>query len=464
MKHIEDRTVAEFIEIIRSFNKYTISEKIDGSSLSFGIEGRRFYTKYNNKKHFSVDDYAIQFSTTYQRSAHLALQQIVPTLVKAKLIKEADEIEVEVLYGPLPNVVNYTSDTHKVVLLRTLTGDCDLHKIEQCLKGTIINQQVYKPCTLDSKTTTYVNEHQKWTFHLTPSVHGISIEKSDGLSSIVPLCEFLEQFMNVSSGFYNYSNKQVMEMKLNKCIKEVSIKEWKTVKNEAKRLREQLRNFAMVKVMQIKEVLLDYLVRQTSSAFGKADDHNGWIEGVVCINLNDNIEFKIVDKNTFLKVKDFLWKERDGIAKVSKSIQDDDMSIVGDLKYRLADCFGTPKLATTQCKPFLREHGDTKEEILDFFEGCLSFKMIHSYWQTELKYGLEEIDESLAMYEVDRLNYSLEINHIGTFKYDGEVDYRTRCVYVVAREYITKLTEDVNKATTVTDLLEAFVGKQLSEI
>ena len=128
--HIEDLGVQEFLDALYNFEKFEISEKIDGSNLQFGYDEQGFYTSRETKgdaeRLRSESEYEKEYNTTFQRSAHLALEKAIPSLLKSGHLKQGDAVEVEVLYGVLPNAVPYNEGINRIIFLRPTNGNPNL--------------------------------------------------------------------------------------------------------------------------------------------------------------------------------------------------------------------------------------------------------------------------------------------------------------------------------------------------
>ena len=471
MIHIEDTSVLEFIDILRHFNTYIISEKIDGSNLIFGIENNRLYTSRSGKnttKYFDINDYPVEFHTTFQRSAHLALQQIVPVLIRNKLLLNNDSIEIEVLYGELPNVVRYSNDSNKIVILKNVSGNANLNAIQKIVHNTTTEFTMQIPVSVDGKHIQYTHESQKWTFNNTPSLKGVSIEKTKILKDIIPLLSDLEDLLSKQSGVWSFTNSELIAFKLNKRPYQVPVEKWKELRVEIKSYRESLSPYINEKKLQIKKILLAGLVRKTKSAFGPDIKAGGWIEGVVCYNPDTKKSVKIVDKDVFLRLKNFLWYERDYVSAVPRNIDEKHHSLIGHLRVDMGDKLGDPLYGTTQCKRKLREFGDKPEDAISFFSNIFPdaehIDSIKRGWVYLVDQTLDDLDSDLSSYKALLSTTKIEIEHLGTFVYDKEVDDRTRCVYAAAKQRLELMLIDIKKAETISDLMWAYIGKQLSEI
>jgi hypothetical protein len=105
--HIEDLPPIEFVSLVKKLEEYEITEKVDGAQILFGIDEKGFYTSRETKggiRMYEASDYPIGFSNTHMRSVHLLLKRVLPSLKEAGM-RKGDQVEAEVLFGELPNVV-----------------------------------------------------------------------------------------------------------------------------------------------------------------------------------------------------------------------------------------------------------------------------------------------------------------------------------------------------------------------
>ncbi len=158
ISHIEDLPIKEFIEILTNFKQYNITEKVDGAQLLFGIDSVGFYTSRETKggtRIYNEADYGITFASTYMRSSHKLLEQMLPYLKGAGL-KSGDQVEAEVLYGELPNVVPYSADTNYLIFLRTTEGTVNIDRLQQKLDGQSVSVSLVSPFTDNGRTIEYL--------------------------------------------------------------------------------------------------------------------------------------------------------------------------------------------------------------------------------------------------------------------------------------------------------------------
>lgn len=172
IQHIEDLPVKEFQKAMERIAEYEITEKVDGSEILFGIDENGFYTsreKHGGGRVYNVDEYGVTFSNTYKRSAHIALESVLPHLESAGL-KPGDQVEAEVLYGEVPNVVPYSADTSYIIFLRTTEGTVNIDRLTQELDGHSLSISIMTPYTPDGIQILTRQEDNNWKFARTPVI------------------------------------------------------------------------------------------------------------------------------------------------------------------------------------------------------------------------------------------------------------------------------------------------------
>ena len=469
--HIEDLAIDEFIDALRNFDKFEISEKIDGSNLQFGYDDEGFYTSRETKKGTqrmrNVNDYPIEFRTTFQRSAHAALEKITPLLLRSEFFSQGDAVEVEVLFGKLPNTVPYSMDTNRIIFLRPTAGDPDIEGIADLVDGQTISVTLETPFTLDGETIQQKQEKHQWVFAQTPTVDGSEVVKSEAFKDIEKQLDKVEKFLKKPSGVGKFSNAEVISLPLNKRPEGVSVEQWKKGKEIIKNMRKKFFDVAEDGTKtgfkhDVKEFLLKELVRKIGSAFGPDVKDGGWIEGVVFRHKDTGRMFKIVDKDMFTTINKFLWKVRGELSDKPKGV-DNITSLLGKILSGMATALGHPHLATLQAKRYLRKFGDSKEEILAGLSEGVKFENVQSYWLKYLDMMQEEFNKQLDKYNKERESMALNVNN-REIKYDDDVHKRTLQTFADIKQMLNEFERDVAEASTAEDLILVLVGKQIEEL
>lgn len=467
IQHIEDLHISEFLSVVSSLDKYIITEKIDGSNIHFGLDYSGFYTSREDKggsRIYNAHDYPVAFNTTYLRAAHLALSQKLDKL-KEHGLSFGHRVEAEVLFGKLPNVIRYTDDLNHIVMLRTLEGNLDVHSLQNELLNETVTITLETPYSLDGKKMLTDEKDYRFCFSTVPVIEHDEICRSlsNSLQDDISKINYL---MEQKSGILGLSNYDVLNHPLNKRHDSVEKGKWQYYKTLIKEHRDKINCLLYDEdgyCANIKEHLLNSLVRNTSSRFGPSSEDGGWIEGIVFKNRDTGKQVKLVDKKTFTSVKDFLWEVRASLSEKPKSL-DTVNSFIGKLMVEMSQAIGMPKLGTTQCKRILKQLGDTTTQIVEEISKNIDFHSVKHYWLNLLTEHEEQLGLVLDEYITNKHERYIEIQHgsqLREFKYDDEINHRTLQVFSEMFYKIKDLRESIKICNTSHDLIWALYKDQL---
>jgi hypothetical protein len=456
--HIEDLPVAEFVRTINSLHEYEITEKLDGAEILFGIDEIGFYTSREAKggvRIYEEQHYDIRFPTTYMRAAHKLLEETLP-LLKAAGLKEGDQVEAEVLFDSVPNVVPYAEGINYLVFLRTTEGTVNIDRLKQKLIGQNLLVKLAEPYTLDGRTIEIMEQTREWHFGRVPQV---SVNIAGVQQAIRADMGALVAYLKDNSGIRTLSNLVVEGLPLNKCPEWCEPKDWKFIKEEIKERREDIRTTLQNHFLsEIKSTLVEKIVNPQQSYYGPTIEEGGWIEGVVLRHPHTHKMIKIVDKNKFGVIRESAWKKRNMITEAAKSV-DGNHSFVGNLHVSLAIAIGHPNLGTMQAKNYLRKVGESTEERLNTLSEGVDFHSVKNYWLSLLESKMDILGQDLDKYEKEE-DYCAETMD----RYSTAVHQRTLATYATTFQKIGFLRENTQKARSTKDLLKVLVGKQLGEL
>jgi uncharacterized protein (UPF0218 family) len=135
--HIEDLPLDQFIQTVKDLKDKSVTEKLDGANLWFGVDENGLFTsregkRANAKRWYSVDDYPMIASFNGFRAAHLALQK-AERAVKT-VLSNGDMIEIEVLFGRQPNTVTYGHDEKNFIVILRAVEDTPQEKADKLAK------------------------------------------------------------------------------------------------------------------------------------------------------------------------------------------------------------------------------------------------------------------------------------------------------------------------------------------
>jgi len=442
--HIEDLKIPVFIDVIKKLKNFVISEKVDGSCLQFGMDNVGFFTGRENRggdRVYECADYPLNYATTYQRSAHLALEKVLDHLKDAGL-GVGDLIEAEILFGKLPNVVPYDTNVNRIILLRKIEGDCKLDDIRERLIGLRVEVQISAPRTIDGKSVRISDETHVWEFAQTPT---FSVS-SDAMKDVNAALAKFEEYLNQPSIIPELTVRDVLTCPLNKRHQSVPPENWKNVKVEIKNIRNECNSIVDAYYKDVKSELLQKLVRQTASAFGPSIDEGGWVEGVVCEHKHTKQRFKIVDKDKFGKVKDFLWDQRNQLRRLPASTSEQNLSFMGNIYMTMANSIGVPELGTIY--GYLRK----RKGVMHILDESITFDEIKTLWLSLMDQKEKELDNLLEDYLETYTNVS-EVICGQTFTVNYEIYERDLQEFTNTYSKINSLRDHIYMSKTLEHLV-----------
>lgn len=447
--HIEDLEVSEFISVLSNWHLHEATEKLDGAQILFGIDENGFYTSRESKggnRIYNESHYDIRFPTTYMRASHKLLESVLPLLKEAGL-RLGDQVEAEVLYGILPNVVPYSEDINYLILLRTTEGKVNIDRLKQKLNGKSLLVPLEAPYTVDGRTIEMCEQTAEWNFNRAPIIPTGKTIKESFLPELFKLVEFGKKSVD---GFPRCTNEQLSTLPLNKIPAWCEPKDWKFVKEDLKIAREVVNEQFMKHKLRIKDFLLNHFVRMQTSAFGPLLEDGGWIEGVVLRRIDTGKMVKIVDKDTFGRVREAAWFDRNKITENAKGIEGDH-SFLGNLNITLATSIGHAPLGTIQAKNYLRKTDTLIEDLME----TISVDSVKDYWIDLLQQKEVQLEALVDKYEREASQDT---------RLDWNIKQRTLETFASTFKKLRTLKEESEKACSAEDLLKVLVGKQLGEI
>lgn len=451
--HFEDLPASNILSVLKTLSEYTLTEKVDGAQILFGIDEYGFYTSRETKggtRVYNESDYGMSFSAVYQRSAHKLLEQSLPLLRSAGM-RIGDQVEVEVVHGELPNVVPYSADTSYVVFLRTTEGTVDVSRLQNRLNEKSVALSLSVPYTPDGRNIFLKEDTRVWEFSKVPTIK-CSLPKD--LSEHI---RALESYLNTSDVMIGQTYATILETPLNKVPDWVTPGTWQQTKLDIKSSRAEIQVELMESyVMPIKEMLLNTLVRSSSSAFGPPLSEGGWIEGVVLRHATTGKMLKLVDKDVFGTVRESAWKKRNMLTEMARGVGSQ-TGFMGSVLLDLATALGHPELGTYQSKNYLRKFGnDTAGRISALSEG-IDFKSVQSYWLSLLETKLNTLTEDLAEYEKETNDGSGGI-------YSEAIQTRNLQTYSEIFYRLGNLQRASLQAKSAKELVGVLAEKQLDDI
>jgi len=475
--HLEDLPIEQFINSIRKLNQFEITEKIDGANLHFGVdEAGKFYTSREGKggnRFYDYTNWGNKFKDTGFKSAHLALEKISKNLLSKKLINLGDQIEVEILFGALPNTVPYTGDINQIIILRPVNAADNidelnkrLDKIKQVLEGVKVAVNVDEvPFTSDGIKVDHRQEKHVWAVSQTPKVDKKLLDTEFLNQTLEKKLSKLEDFLYADSEIGKFSNLEILALPLNKRPESVPQPEWKGLVPLVKTKKTNIIEKVKTLQLDIKEELLNKLVRNVSSEFGPDLADGGWVEGLVFRDPSTNEMFKLIDKDVFTAMNKFNWKIRNLIRSTSVSSKISDVN--GRIVKQMADSISTPELGRAiTAKKHLRSLKASGQNPIETIAQKFDFAEIKSKWAEIITHHMKLLDRLYSWYEENRtkLSFSTGGEISKTSQYSGGVDERTKQSFAEMRQEYERILSEVKSAKSPEELVTIFVGEKLSSL
>ncbi len=458
--HFEDLSLGGLLEVLVNLDNYSISEKVDGSQLIFGEDNHGFYTSRETKggpRVYDADDY-LSAAPPYMAIAHRVLEKALPKLRKNGFVTGM-MIEVEVLTSGLPNVIPYDDKFNHIVFLRYIHSIVDPEiPLGNLIKNisNIVIKDVDVSRSHDGMTFVKSKEIQKWKIVRVPQIIDKSLmEKVQ--EEIAPHVHELIDYLDtvdmdlaktyrsvLSPGNADHFNRTVGHIKAGK--------------------RFVLRELIKPKILEIKEILLDRLVRPRASLFGPPVSKGGWIEGLVLVSPDSLFVstrvLKLVDKQRFLTIKDFCWDIRSKIITTAKS-EKYPGGIIGQLKLSLGRSINYTKLGTAGYRQYLSSFGgpSVASNILAISD-TVPYHQTQNQWLQILKDREVELLAFLDKYQQDKSTYRLEVprfDKIEIITYDGEIDSRTLDIFARTFVLFDRLRNRIECSADSEELVRALV-------
>lgn len=473
IEHIEALPLKDFIDAVRKLSKFTVTEKLDGSNLIFGIDMKgKLYTSREAKsggRFYSVNDYSDRAAENGMKSVHAALEKALPKL--KQVLKNGDKVEVELLFGRQPNAIVYGSNY--IAFLRMLPGDNNEHPeqdkiktLADVMKGVKVNVTTSVIYTEDGIELKKRDVTHTWKFTSTSFIDSHHFEKVDVSKEISELESYLHQQSTISG----FTNMNLMGVNLTSVPKEQ--------RAEVKEARQNVIDTVEQKFkLPIKEKILDNILRKLKPDLQDVEieaHENVGVEGVVALDPATLKQFKIVDKDVFTLINQFNYAIRNeikatvaGRVKFDASITEAD--IFGDMLKRIANVIGIADLGTyTKIKRTIKKFaGADSKETLKNFTAAFKEKDVNSLKEKvidAINEGLADLSSGLQKYNKEWKNYSLKLKDGRVIKYTNDIHDRTLTVFAEVRQEMKDMRAAVNKAKDAGGVAVALYGKQLKGV
>lgn len=481
--YIEDLNLDKFMDIIDNFSDLDISEKVDGSELTFGFDNDyKFYTTRSGKGgtvmniNYKTTEYLIGGGGPTFAAAHEALQKVVKQI--KTVMKAGEAVEIEVLYGRQPNAIVYgLNDLNFITFLRAVEGtDSTLPVrkelpglLEKALKGEDISIISNFQTSSDGLTLQQETVPSKWSFTEVPKINPADIDTADVKKKIEGFRKYLQEGNKVAIDLgLQLSNFEIATINLTQVPMEF--------REDIKKERDQVNVTILSEYkLPIKDALLDSFNNIKSKFQGTVKNNEfGGVEGVVFVDPKTDEITKLVDKNEFTSVNQFNYRVRKELFSVVRTTDQDASleakgGIVGKLKYRIMSLLGIPEATRGfNLKKLLSQFdGTSPEDTLTKFAAGYSNVNPNAFRQkisAMIQSTIDEIVDKLVEFKKDYPTYKLKLKHNKEIGYTDEVVKRTLLSFAEVHKYLQDYKDEVNKTSTIEELLKVIVGSSLNRI
>lgn len=476
--HIDDHSICptKLLEILKNISQFEITEKVDGSALWFGLDpAGKFFTSRDNKEggiYYHQNDWGTEFKDTPFKSAHIAIENRIDALQESGLLP-GDIVEAEILFGEKPNAIPYHSN--QIIFLRPIQGEANIDKLSESLFGITSKSILFDvPYTEDGKIINRRDETHVWTFS--------KAKKYDFdphiFEKLVDHVETLEKFLHSPN---NHNFKVINEGGEDKILSNFEILSLRTTKHN-KFIKESIKDVIDGTVdiesgkrlgktgirYEIKEVLLNELVRFAESSLGPSKDQGGWIEGVVLRrpgtgkNGSDE-QIKIVDKEIFTSVNKFNYQMREVLTSKHKSIDasKEKAGILGNLLREMARCINHPHLGTIQSKRYIKTLGNSFEERIESITKGIQLEDTKKDWIKLLERTRKVTKSVLEQYK-DQYPHKEYVDLIGrVHKYDSVINNRTLQTFATLFDNINSWKNLINESNNTKELIMILIKDKI---
>lgn len=272
--HFDQATYSQLCSFFSSnSNNYLVTEKVDGSNISFGWQNDKFYIKTKKAEPYFTVEPLLELQKSYPNNTVIPyfIEFFNDMLEIERQIKCTDiQYICELVYNNKPNIIEYTQQK-VVVILRVIVDDIDVTNTQE-----------------GSEYIRHLTEkqfHNKWTFMPKCSVENVDLY-------------FLKKTWDNDVKLFS---RQIECRK--KDIKSINERE------DAKKL------FQYVK---------DTLKRSMISSISGKNSFLGAkeIEGIIIENRDNNVMMKVVDLSNFGERRKVVWEKIDNSKLALKELKD----------------------------------------------------------------------------------------------------------------------------------------------
>lgn len=482
--HIEDLDIDVLLDELVRLPKLICTEKLDGAALKFGLDSSgKFYTtragKGDPSLNYKVEDYSLSGAGNVFKAAHAALEKNLP-IIKS-VLSPGEAIDIEVLFGKQPNTVMYGSNDMNYIAFLKASEGTDLNKEPDQTKPLTLADALDDVTT--SVRTTMLETPDglqlieqplstSWEFIVPKRVDGTMLRDAEIQELVSGLRAYLSA-ENATAALLEVGNTNLdmYQISLNTLAMDM--------RDKAKAVREKVQNTVMDDyIIPIKNQILDVFTRKFDSKvqnyISQPKDEIG-IEGVVFLDTDTEIQFKVVDKEVFREINKFNYAVRNNIR--GRILTDDIYAplksrggLYGNALIRIVKLFNIPGLArSNNVKKVLRKFkgtsiADTVENVTDTLVNT-NFNAVKRKMIAIIDNTVEDLEDALEQFKKDYKSYKIELSNGKTMVgYSPEVTDRTLLVFAETNRDLGNLRSQIAKSKDISELVMNLFGKHIIAI
>ncbi len=260
LPHIEDLPIQTLLD---SFNRgWTISEKLDGSSLEFGLddEGRFFSKRKGAPPCYSLAEWPDEcWAQTYHHAHHCSMM-LVSELISLGLIEKGNTFGAEIIQGELPNSVPYSTGHHsrfKIVI--TYSNFMVSYETEKLIKTFRTNLLPKTQVSLDGRTLSEISNPTLCSFSVNQKIHENNTREL--IDAITESYKTLTLFFNQKSDVDGFTYRDILEASLARTHPKTNGRKWSELKEDIKTERVKVKGEYHQVLRTIKEMTAERTIR-----------------------------------------------------------------------------------------------------------------------------------------------------------------------------------------------------------
>lgn len=472
IQYMEDLSVDVFLDVSDRFGTLHASEKMDGVALRFGFTpDGKFYTsrgiKGTGEKSFKATDWGTGGAANVFKAAHLALERQLPQV--RQCVPDGEEVMIEVLYGEQPNAITYGLGGYSyIVFLKTNTLQT-MENLQNKLNNMVSAFMMEVITSPDGETMQPVSQQFNFKFTMPEYFNADELRavQEEFKPAVESLRDYLETYPEgLQARGFNYTASDLLNTTFTGKTREY--------KETVKPFRDLVETEVHTRMMAVKQVILDRLVKGRKPRLQRPDVNSPLgIEGVVFYDEVLDVEFKIVDKETFAKINRFNHRARDICrGRVVTTDPGADIAakggIYGDSKTRIINLLNVDGLSNPRSinKLLQQYKGADVNETVHNMTKAFHQVNVHSMRKkvsSIVDSTMSSLEASLDKFKRESQSYAVMVDgeEVG---YGREIIQRTLLHYAETFEQLRGLKDEFARMNSLDDFVYILFGYRIEKM